>query len=127
MRKITIVIMGIFMIISFSTMASAETQTSASSGAAITFASATDAGPGITFTPSPSTIVSGSTAETTFTITSGSSKAGENGIEYGIVSTDAGIYQRSITTTTYIPQPTASATALPGTGWLDKAGNAPGS
>lgn len=128
MRKITSVIIGLFMVISFSTIASAETQTSASSGAAVTFAasSATCPGPTITYTPSPSTIISATTSDIAFAITSGSTKAAANAIEFGILNTDPGMYQRTIAdTSTYVPAPTTSATALPGTGWADKGGNAP--
>ena len=127
MRKITHVIIGLFMIISFATIASAETQTRLA-GKAITFAAstATCPGPALTFTPSPRTILSGTTnATVNFSITSGSTKTGANGLEYGILNTDTGIYQRAIVATTFIPAATDSATALPGDGWADKAGNNP--
>ena len=85
--------------------------------------SATCPGPSLTFTPSPATLISASTSGTAFTITSASGKTTTaNGIEYGILSSRNQMYQRIQTTDNDVTD-TASAIALPGTDWKDKAGN----
>ena len=125
MNKSIIALTTFFMILSFTTMVSAEVQTSASSGAAITFASAADPGPGFTFTPSPSSLVSAFTSATAFTAVAASGKttggAGGNGIEYGVVSASNAMSQRVQATSNTVTA-ASSATALPGTGWATKGG-----
>jgi len=123
MKKIIIAILGFFVIISFTTPVSADEATTGTIGAEITITAA-GTGPDMSFTPSPSTIISTFTSDTTYTITTGSTKAGDNCIEYGIISTDNNMYQREVATSGSVAAAT-SATALPGSGWADKGGNEP--
>jgi len=123
MKKMIIAIMTVFLIMSFTTMVSAEVQTSSSAGAGITFAASNTSGPSITYTPSPSSLVSAFTSATAFTITGGSGKTTtSNGIEYGVVSSENAMYQRVQATSNTVTA-ADSATSLPGSNWKDKAGN----
>ena len=124
MNKLTVAFITLFMILSFTTMASAAGPfTSTGTGIAITFTSS-GAGPALEFTPSPSTLISGITTATTFTAVAASSKTTtENGIEYAVISTENAMYQKvQATTATVTP-----AAATLDSDFLDKAGNAPGS
>ena len=91
-----------------------------------TTSSATCPGPAMTYTPSPSTLMSSFTSATAYTIASASSKTDtNNGMEYGILSTNEGYFQRAQTAAGVVPV-CASATLLPaGTAWKDKNGSEP--
>jgi len=124
MKKMIIAIVSLFMIMSFITLASAATvtATSASGGAAITLADS-GAGPGVTFNPSPSTLISAATNATLFTITAASSKTTTaNGIEYGVISGSNAMYQMTQAADNAV---TASTTpgSLPSANFKDKNGN----
>jgi hypothetical protein len=117
MKKIIMTILGLFIIISFATTASAV------DGAAITFGT-------LTFNPSASTSITAMTtapADTTpsYTIISGSSKAGENGIEYGIVSAYNVIYQRTTASATFAIAEAGNVATLTGDSWETKSGSTP--
>ena len=123
MKKIIMTILGLFIIISFATTASAA------DGDAITISADNTAGPALTFNPSSSTSISATTAVNTFTIISGSTKAGENALEYGIISTENVIYQAPVdlSATGATVSTTSSATDLPTDGgtWKTKSGSTP--
>ena len=122
MKKYIMVIIFALMLSFVSTMAFADAVTSGSVGAAITMTDAV--GPDLVFTPSPSTFISVWVADTTFTIVSHSGKTDStNGIDYGILSTNNAMFQRQQTADASTATPASSATALPGSGWTDKAGN----
>ena len=99
MRKITIAIISLFMVLSFTAMASADqNDTTTTGGATVTInKSSTCPGPRLTFNPSPSTVMSFSTTATAFTIIAASSKTTKKntGIEYGLVSGESAVYQRT--------------------------------
>ena len=117
MKKITIAILSLCMVISFTTMALATGAENNSTGGTLTIVS--DTGPGLTFNPSPSTVMSSFTSGTEYTIIAASSKTtADNGIEYGVVSSSNSVYQMKQATKEVCQ--TAAAT-LP-TGFKDKAG-----
>ncbi|MDA3918359.1 MAG: hypothetical protein PF690_15485 [Deltaproteobacteria bacterium] len=122
MKKIIMAILGLFIIISFATTASAA------DGAAISISDAGGTGGALDFNPSSSTSIGAFTAENTFTIVAASTKAGENAIIYGVISTENVIYQASVDLSdTSVTLPT-SATALPTTDtsdWKTKSGSTP--
>jgi hypothetical protein len=121
MKKIIIALLSLFMIVSFTTMASAGGPLTNTAGATLSLPDS-GAGPGITFSPSPSTLLSAWTSATNFTLISASSKTTtDNGIEYGIDSDSNTIYQKIQATDSAVTA-TTSATALPA-GFKDKAGN----
>ena len=128
MKKTTIAILSLFMTMSFATMAlAATTVTTETGGEDVAIANDTGpgAGPTLTFTPSPSTLMSITTDATNFTIIAASSKTtggtSGNGIEYGIDSGEAAVYQMVQATAEKVTA-TDSATILPDT-FEDKAGN----
>ena len=126
MKKMIIAILSLFMIMSFVTLASAATvtATSASGGAAITLADS-GAGPGVTFNPSPSTVMSVATSATNFTIIGASSKTTEdNGIEYGVISGSNAMYQMTQANGGAVTDTTSTAPgSLPSADFKDKNGN----
>lgn len=123
MKKIMIAILGLFMIMSFATMVSAETQTGTTSSRSLTFAASNTPGPPITFTPSPSTLMSVTTSDVAFSITAASSKTTtDTGLEYGILSSSNAVYQMAQAANNAVTA-TTSATALPSTSFQDKDGN----
>ena len=94
MKKNVIAIICAIMLSFVSTMAFAGAITSASAGASVALTDS-GAGPGLTFTPSPSSFVSVFASDTAFTITSASAKTTtDNGIEYGILSSSNAMYQQ---------------------------------
>ena len=100
MRKITIAIISLFMVLSFTAMASAAESHNSTAGATVKINSSggtTCPGPPLTFNPSPSTVMSVSTTATAFTIIAASSKTTtkDTGIEYGLVSGESAVYQRT--------------------------------
>ena len=121
MNKLIITLTSLFIIMSFSTIASAAgVFTSASAGAAITFTTS-GAGPTLVFTPSPSTLISSITSATAFGITAASAKTDTtNGIEYGAVSTSNAMFQMQQKTKNAVQ---VAALILP-TGFKDKSGTA---
>ena len=121
MRKITIAIISLFMVLSFTAMASAAESHNSTAGATVTIDSSNCPGPNLTFNPSPSTVMSVSTTATAFTIIAASSKTNKDtGIEYGLVSDTSVVYQKTQTTAGAVT-PTTSANALP-SGFKDKSG-----
>jgi len=125
MRKITIAIISLFMVLSFTAMASADQNvTTDTPGATVKIKSSGDTtcpGPDLTFNPSPSTVMSVSTTATAFTIIAASSKTNTTtGIEYGLDSDTSVVYQKTQTTAGAVT-PTTSANALP-SGFKDKSG-----
>jgi hypothetical protein len=125
MRKITIAIISLFMVLSFTAMASAAESHNSTAGATVTITSSggtTCPGPNFTFDPSPSTLMSVFTSATNFTIIAASSKTNTTtGIEYGLDSDTSVVYQKTQATAGHVTS-TTSANALP-SGFKDKAGN----
>jgi len=125
MRKITIAIISLFMILSLTAMASAAEWNNSTAGDTVTITSSGGTicpGPNFTFDPSPSTLMSVSTSATNFTIIATSSKiTTSTGIEYGIDSDTSVVYQKTQATQGEVTS-TTSATALP-SGFTDKSGN----
>ena len=124
MKKMIIAILSLFMIMSFVTLASAATARTTSGGAAITLADS-GAGPGVTFNPSPSTVMSVATSATNFTIIGASSKTTEdNGIEYGVISGSNAMYQMTQANGGAVTATTSTAPgSLPSADFKDKNGN----
>lgn len=131
MKKIIITMISLFMIMAFTSIASAtNTPTGTTGGGDAVVLTDTGAGSGFTFNPSPSTVMSVYVITTTdleganFCLISASVKTTtENGIEYGIDSDSSDIYQR-VQATDNIVTPTTSGLVLP-TDFRDKANNAP--
>ncbi len=123
MRKITIAIISLFMVLSFTAMASAAENHNSTAVAAVTInKSSTCPGPPLTFNPSPSTLMSFSTTATAFTIIAASSKTNKDtGIEYGLVSDTSVVYQKTQTTAGKVTDAPTAGT-LP-SDFKDKAGN----
>jgi len=124
MRKITIAIISLFMVLSFTAMASAAENHNSTAVAAVTInKSSTCPGPPLTFNPSPSTVMSFSTTATAFTIIAASSKTTKKntGIEYGLVSGESAVYQRTQENPGEVTDAPTAGT-LP-SGFKDKAGN----
>lgn len=124
MKKIIIAMMSFFMIVSFSTMALATDSTqTGDEGTVVTISESSSdggSGPGITFTPSPNTFMFAKTDADNFTIIAYSSKTNTStGIEYGIKSTEAAVFQMVQIATPVAP---TSSTVLGGD-FKDKAGN----
>jgi len=123
MKKITIAIMSLFMIMSFSTIVSAAASADNNgTGGSLTVDGSVGAGPDLTFNPSPSTLVSVFTSATNYTLITASSKTTTStGIEYGLDSDTSVVYQKVQATDSAVTAAT-SATALPGSDFKDKAG-----
>jgi len=121
MKKIIIAMISLFMIISFTTIVSATTVTTTTGGAAVAIGS-------ITFNPSPSTVMSVTTIDDEFVITSASAKTTtDNGIEYGIDSSSNALYQKTQETDGAVTATSGSASPLTlptPADWEDRAGNA---
>lgn len=121
------IIFGMFFCVGLSSTASAITTSMADGVLTFTVTAGTCPGPNLTYTPSPSTLMSSTSIATAYTITAASSKTDtDNGMEYGILSTSEGYFQRKQATDNDVT-PTDDATALPtgGDPWLDKNGVTP--
>jgi len=126
MKKIIIAILSLFMAMSFATFAVATAITTTAGGAAvaITNAGGPGGGPTLSFTPSPSTVMSTFTSPTQFTITAASKKTTTaNGIEYGIDSDTSVIYQKVQAADGAVTATTSAATLPTPSVFKDKAGN----
>ena len=126
MIKHMAIILGVFLCVGLSSTAFAGKN--AQTDGVLTISSETDAGPGLTYTPSPSTDMACTTSSTAYVITSASLKTDkDNGMEYGILSRNEGYYQRKQETANKVTATGDSATALPAGGddWLDKNGSTP--
>lgn len=114
MKKFYIMALSLCLLAGYSTMANAGTANNNVDGAIIVDCEAGACkGGGLTFTPSPKVQLYTATAEAGYALTSANTlTTQENGLEYGIISTQAGYYQRVKTTAagTGPAAPTDSAT-----------------
>lgn len=109
----------VFMMTLVSTAAYAASSSQTAAGGAVTFTTDT----GFSFTPSPSTLMNVITSTIAFAATSTSSKTtAEQGLIYGVVSTQSPIFQMPQAADGTLVNPTDAET-LPTT-FVDKAGNA---
>lgn len=82
------------MIFASTALAAGADDNGTAGGDVLTITGGTTAGPALTFTPSPSTLITVFTAPTEFTATAASAKTTmANGIEYGIDSDTSDMYQ----------------------------------
>lgn len=96
MKKTIITITGLFMVILLSSSAYAATATTTAGGADVTLTSTHGTAPDLTYTPSPSTLMSVVTSTTAYTIASASSKTDlTTGIEYCLISGDSIVYMKT--------------------------------
>ncbi len=125
MKKIIIAILALFMVVSFTTIATAETDATTTGGEALELAGTNDPGPAFSFSPSPSTIMAVDTGENTYAATSASIRTTtDTGIEYGVLSTSNDMFQMAQAADNAVQAPTDAST-LPD-GFVNRAGNAPG-
>ena len=124
MMKHMAIIFGVLLSICLSSTAFAAVANQSGGTLTITTPTAACPGPDMLYTPSPSTVMAAFTSDVAYAITAVSSKTDtENGMEYGILSSNEGYFQRAQTTTTVVA-PTV-ATSLPGSNWKDKNGSTP--
>ena len=127
MKKNIIAIICAIMLSFVSTIAFAGTttaQTKAGDPITVDGSTNTCAGPNLSFTPSSSTLISATTSDTEYTVTSASSKTTKaTGMEFGIDSSSNAMYQKQQAVDNAITD-TDSAAILPTpANWKNKAGN----
>ena len=95
MKKYTIIIMGLFLIMFFSGSAYALTADTSTGGDTVTLTSSSSSRANLIFTPSPNSLMSIVTSATAYTVVGASSKTTTStGIEYCLVSGSAIVYQK---------------------------------
>lgn len=130
MKKIIITMMSLFMIMSFSTMAIAVESSQEKAGTPVLIGTAGVLGGVLSYSPSPSTLMSVFTSPIQFTATSASSKTtglstapnSPTGIEYGIDSDLTAVYQKIQAVTGSVTATTSAVTLPTPTDFKDKNG-----
>ncbi|MBT6338859.1 MAG: hypothetical protein HOJ48_06135 [Desulfobacula sp.] len=123
MKKYTIIIMSLFMIILFSSGAYALTADTSTGGATVTLTSSSSSRADLTFTPSPSTVMSAVTSATAYTVIGASSKTTTStGIEYSLISGSAVVYQKVQATTNDVTDVTSGTAGSTLTGFAARGG-----
>lgn len=123
MKKYTIIIMSLFMIILFSSSAYSLTADTSTGGATVTLESSSSSRADLTFTPSPSTVMSVITSATAHTVIGASSKTTTStGVEYCLISGSAVVYQKVQATSNDVTDVTSGTAGTAPTGFAARGG-----
>ena len=124
MKIIITALINFMFVISFVSITFAENNIDNDTGGVLTIPGTSSPGPDLSFTPSPSSLISVSTGAMAFTITSASSKTTtDNGIEYRVLSNDPNIYQKSQATNNVVTAAGDTPGEQPSEDWAIKGGS----